>query len=200
MKLKNTLAVAMMMAMPFMLAGCDQENPEETAKDEADIDANTRAALNKDDVELKDELAKAQAKDPSIKDMYYGVDDAGNKVVHVVREVKDEATGQMKSHDSAMPMLQGMVLGMLMSNMMNGSYGNYNRQYGGSGNYSSRMYNSSESRSYRNSATSRYSAATRSTMQRSYVSSRPSSAYSTRSAGALAGGSSARAGGYSAGG
>lgn len=200
MKLLKFAGLAMALTLPMMLAGCDVENPEETAKDEADIDANTRAQLNKDDAELKDELAKAQAKDPSIKDMYYGVDDEGNKVVHVVREVKDEKTGQMQSHDSSMPMLQGMVLGMLMSNMMNNNYGNYSRQYGGSGNYSSRMYNSSESRSYRNQATSRYSASTRSVMQRSYVSSRPSSAYSTRSSGAFSSSSSARSGGYSAGG
>lgn len=189
MKLKNTLGIAMVMCLPFMLVGCDQENPEETAKDEADIDANTRAQLNKDDAELKEELAKAQAKDPSIKDMYYGTDDEGNKVVHVIREVKDPATGVAQAHDSTMPMMQGMLLGMLMSNMMNGG-----------GGYSSRMYPMSESRNYRNSATSRYSSSTRSAMQRSYVSSRPSSAYSTRSAGALSSSSSARSGGYSAGG
>lgn len=200
MKLKNTLGVAMLALLPLFLTGCEQENPEETAKDEADIDANTRAQLNKDDAELKEELKKAQAKDPSIKDMYYGVDDEGNKIVHVIREVKDPATGVAQSHDSALPMLQGMLLGMMMSNMMNGTYSNYNRQYGGSGNYSSRSYNPNEDRNRRNSSTGAYSAATRSTMQRSYVSARPTSAYSTRSAGALAGGTSARAGGYSAGG
>lgn len=189
MKLRNTLGVAIMALMPLFLTGCEQENPEETAKDEADIDANTRAAMNQDEVELKEELVKAQAKDPSIKDMYYGTDDEGNKVVHVIREVKDPATGQAQAHDSSMPMMQGMVLGMLMSNMMNGG-----------GGYSSRMYPMSESRNYRNSATSAYSSATRSSMARSYVSARPSSAYSTRSAGAFSSSSSARSGGYSAGG
>lgn len=89
MKLRNTLGLAMAAIIAMGLMGCDSENPEETAKDEADIDANTRAAMNKDDAELKEELAKAQAKDPSIKDMYYGVDDDGNKVLHVIREQLD---------------------------------------------------------------------------------------------------------------
>lgn len=172
----------------IFLTGCEQENPEETAKDEADIDANTRAAMNQDEVELKEELARAQTKDPSIKDMYYGTDDEGNKVVHVIREIKDPATDQAQAHDSTMPMVQGMLLGMMMSNMMNGG-----------GGYSSRMYPMSESRSYRNQATSRYSGYSRQIQARSYVSARPTSAYSTRSAGAFSSSSSARSGGYSAG-
>jgi len=175
----------------IFLTGCEQENPEETAKDEADIDANTRAAMNQEEVELKEELTKAQAKDPSIKDMYYGTDDEGNKVVHVIREVKDPATGQAQAHDTTAPMLQGMVLGMLMSNMMNGGMG---------GGYATRSYPMSESRNYRNQATSRYSGYTRSIQARSYVSARPGSAYSTRSAGAFSSSNSARSGGYSAGG
>jgi len=175
----------------IFLTGCEAENPEETAKDEADIDANTRAALNQDEVELKEELAKAQAKDPSIKDMYYGVDDDGNKVLNVIREVKDPATGAMQAQQTS-SMMNGMVLGMLMGHMMSNNFNG--------GGMSSRSYPMSESRNYRNQATSRYSSATRSTMARSYVSARPSSAYSTRSAGALSSSSSARSGGYSAGG
>lgn len=176
----------------IFLTGCDQENPEETAKDEADIDANTRAAMNQDEVELKEELAKAQAKDPSIKDMYYDTDEEGNKVLHVIREVKDETTGQVKAQDTTTPMLQGMVLGMLMSNMMNNNFAG--------GGYGQRSYPMSESRSYRNQATSRYSSYSRQIQARSYVSARPTSAYSTRSAGAFSSSSSARSGGYSAGG
>lgn len=192
MKLLKFAGLAVALSLPMMLAGCEQENPEETAKDEADIDANTRAAMNQDEVELKEELAKAQAKDPSIKDMYYSTDDEGNKVVHVIREVKDPATGQAQAHDTTAPMLQGMVLGMLMSNMMNNNFAG--------GGYSSRSYPMSESRNYRNQATSRYSGYTRSIQARSYVSARPGSAYSTRSAGAFSSSSSARSGGYSAGG
>lgn len=175
----------------IFLAGCDQENPEETAKDEADIDANTRAAMNQDEAELKEELAKAQSKDPSIKDMYYGVDDEGNKVLHVIREVKDPATGAMQAQQTS-SMMNGMVLGMLMGHMMSNNFNG--------GGMMNRSYPMSESRSYRNQATSRYSSYSRSVQARSYVSARPSSAYSTRSAGAFSSSSSARSGGYSAGG
>lgn len=184
------LATALAFSTVF-LAGCDIEDPDETAKDEADIDANTRAELNKDETELKDELAKAQAKDPSIKDMYYGTDDDGNKVLHVVREVKDPVTGQVQAQQTS-SMMNGMVLGMLMGHMMSNNFSG--------GGMSNRSYPMSESRNYRNQATSRYSSSTRSTMARSYVSARPSSAYSTRSAGAFSSSSSARSGGYSAGG
>jgi hypothetical protein len=192
--MKQLKYVALAGALAFssiFLSGCEQENPEETAKDEADIDANTRAALNQDEVELKEELAKAQAKDPSIKDMYYGVDDEGNKVLHVIREVKDPATGQVQAQQTS-SMMNGMVLGMLMGHMMSNNFSG--------GGMMNRSYPMSESRNYRNQATSRYSGYSRTVQARSYVSSRPSSAYSTRSAGAFSSSSSARSGGYSAGG
>jgi hypothetical protein len=192
--MKQLKYVALAGALAFssiFLSGCEQENPEETAKDEADIDANTRAAMNQDEVELKQELAKAQAKDPSIKDMYYGVDDEGNKVLNVIREVKDPATGAMQAQQTS-SMMNGMVLGMLMGHMMSNNFNG--------GGMMNRSYPMSESRNYRNQATSRYSGYSRTVQARSYVSSRPSSAYSTRSAGALSSSSSARSGGYSAGG
>lgn len=200
MKLRNTLGLAMAAILSLGLMGCDTENPEDTAKDEADIDSATRAKLNQEDAELKDELKKAQEKDPTIKDMYYSTDAQGQKVLHIVRQLPAEEGKPPQSHDSAVPMMQGMLLGMLMSNMMNNNYSNYARQYGGSGTYSSRSYNSSDARRQRNVGTSAYAAQARQSTARSYVSSRPSSAYSTRSAGALSGGSSARSGGYSAGG
>lgn len=205
MKLKNTLGLAVALGMATMLSGCEQtEDPAvvaaETAADEAEIDSAARTKLAAEEAELKDELTKAQAKDPSIKDMYYGTDENGNKVLHVIRELPAEPGKPPQTHDSAMPMMQGMLLGMLMSNMMNNNYGNYSRQYGGNGNYSSRSYNSSDARRQRNVATGGYSSAVRNNVSRSYVSSRPSSAYSSRSSGALSGGSSARSGGYSAGG
>lgn len=204
MKLKNTLGLAIAMLIPaFALSGCEAEpDPQSTASDNADIDSAARQKLNAEDAELKDELKKAQEKDPTIKDMYYSVDDNGQKILHIVRELPKEEGKPAQSHDSAMPMMQGMVLGMLMSNMMNGGggYSNYSRQYGGNGSYSSRSYNSSDARRQRNTATSGYVAATRSSTARTFVSSRPSSAYSSRSSGALSSSSSARAGGYSGGG
>ncbi|QNR53812.1 hypothetical protein phiK7A1_022c [Pseudomonas phage phiK7A1] len=201
MKLKNTLGLALALSLPLMLVGCEAEpDPAATAADEADIDSAARQKLNADEAELKEELKKAQEKDPTIKDMYYSVDDDGQKILHIVRELPKEEGKPAQSHDSAVPMMQGMLLGMLMSNMMNNNYGNYSRQYGGNGSYNSRSYNSSDARRQRNTATSGYVAATRSSAARSYVSSRPSSAYSSRSSGALSSSSSARSSGYSGGG
>lgn len=191
MKLKYIALAGALAFSSIFLTGCEQENPEDTAKDEADIDANTRAAMNQDEVELKEELAKAQAKDPSIKDMYYGVDDDGNKVLHVIREVKDPATGAMQAQQTS-SMMNGMVLGMLMGHMMSNNFNG--------GGMMNRSYPMSESRNYRNMATSRYSSYSRGVQARSYVSARPGSAYSTRSSGAFSSSSSARSGGYSAGG
>jgi len=202
MKLKNTLGLAVALGLStIFLAGCEpQDDPEATPADEADIDSAARTKIASEEAELKEELTKAQEKDPSIKDMYYSADDDGNKVLHIVRELPPQQGQPPQSHDSAVPMMQGMVLGMLMSNMMNGGYGNYARQYGGSGTYNSRSYNTSDARRQRNMATGSYSSAVRSSTAKSYVSNRPTSAFSTRSSGALSGGSSARAGGYSAGG
>jgi len=196
-KLKyGALALAVLTASMSM-SGCDSEDPADTAKDEADIDSQARAKVNKDDEELKQELAKAQAKDPSIKDMYYGVDDQGNKELHVVQE-KVDSNGGSSAMSSVWPLLGGIGAGMLISNMMNS---------GGMSNYASqhppRSYNSypmSDERRRRNIATSGYVGSTRARTASSYVSSRPSSAYSTRSSGVFSSSSSARSGGYSAGG
>lgn len=202
MKLKNTLGLAVALGLStIFLTGCEQqEDPSATAADEADIDSAARTKIAAEESELKEELTKAQEKDPSIKDMYYSADEDGQKVLHIVRELPAQPGQPPQSHDSAVPMMQGMVLGMLMSNMMNGGYGNYSRQYGGSGSYQSRSYNTADARRQRNMATGSYSSSVRSSTAKSYVSSRPTSSYSTRSAGALSGGSSARSGGYSAGG
>ena len=197
MKLKNTLGLAMAAIIAAGLAGCEAEpNPEDTAADEADIDSQARQKLNEEEAELKEELKKAQEKDPTIKDMYYSVDDAGNKQLNIVRETKDPKTGESTAHSDVMPLVTGMALGMLMGNMMN-SGGGYNPGYRPS---HTNTYSTSDERRRKNMATSSYVSSVRSTTARSYVSSRPSSAYSMRSSGALSGGSSARAGGYSAGG
>lgn len=179
------------------LTGCEPtEDPQATAADEADIDSQTREKINAEEAELKEELRKAQEKDPTIKDLYYSVDDQGNKVLNIVRETKDPATGETKAHSDVMPLVTGMALGMLMGNMM-ASGGGYNPGYRP---MSSTTYSPSEARRRKNVATGGYAGYVRSSTARSYVSSRPTSSYSTRSTGAVSSSSSARAGGYSAGG
>jgi hypothetical protein len=195
MKLKNTLGLAMAAMLPLMLVGCEQEpDPAETAADEADIDSQARAKLNAEEAELKEELKKAQEKDPTIKDMYYSVDDNGNKQLNIVRETKNPATGEATAHSDVMPLVTGMALGMLMSNMMN-PMGGYNPGYRPS--YTS-TYSASDERRRKNMATSSYVSSVRTSTARSYVSSRPSSAYA-RSSGVFSSSSSARSSGYSGG-
>lgn len=197
MKLKNTLGLAMAAIIATGLAGCEVEpDPLETAADEADIDSQARQKLNAEEAELKEELAKAQAKDPSIKDMYYSVDGDGNKVLNIIRETKDPSTGEVKAHNDIMPLVTGMALGMLMSNMMN-PMGGYNQGYRP---IYSNSYSRDEERRRKNVATSGYAGFVRSSTAKTYISSRPSSAYSTRSSGVFSSSSSARTGGYSAGG
>lgn len=196
MKLKNTLGLAMAAIIATGLVGCEAEpNPADTAADEADIDSQARQKLNAEETELKEELKKAQAKDPTIKDMYYSVDDAGNKQLNIVRETKDPKTGESTAHSDVMPLITGMALGMMMGNMMNAG-GGYNSGYGPR---HSSSYSMSDERRRKNMATSSYVSSVRSSTARSYVSSRPSSAYSSRSSGALSSSSSARSSGYSGG-
>jgi hypothetical protein len=197
MKAMKYTAMALALAVGSMtLTACDESDPEATAQDEADIDSKARSQVNADEAELKEELAKAQAKDPSIKDMYYGVDDDGNKVLHIVREVKDEKTGQVQAHSDVMPLVTGMALGMMMGNMMNNN-GGYNSGYAPR---SSSSYNMDDERRRKNTAMGGYVASTRTSVSRSYVSSRPTSSYSTRSSGVFSSSSSARGGSYSGGG
>lgn len=190
--MKKTLIAAAIASVGLLsLAGCEPyEDPAATAQDEADIDSQTRSALAAEQEELKNELAKAREKDPTIKDMYYGVDAEGNKVLHIVREVPKEGGGTEMAN-TIMPMMAGMLLGQMMANnaMMAASYMN-----------STSRYSYEEERRRRNSVYAGYAGYKRKAVSRSFVSSRPTSAYSTRSAGALSGSSSARAGGYSAGG
>lgn len=196
MKLKNTLGLAMAAILATSLVGCEAEpDPAETAADEADIDSAARQKLNADEAELKTELTKAQEKDPTIKDMYYSVDDDGNKVLNIVRETKDPQTGESKAHSDVMPLVTGMALGMLMGNMMN-NHGGYNPGYAP---MRSNSYSYNDERRRKNMAMGSYATYTRSSTARSYVSSRPTSAYSARSSGVFSSSSSARSSGYSGG-
>lgn len=206
------LALASAVALSALaLTGCQEEqDPDLTAKppvSDADVDSVTRAAIAKDERELKEELAKAQAKDPSVKDMYYKTDEQGNKEVVIVREVVDKATGQTSMMESVFPMMAGMMLGQMMASsmMMNAmamsQMGNHNSGYGRHQSYSSQQY-----RQRKNMATSAYASSMRSNTQRSMNSARYSgsrssaSSLSSRSSGAFSSSSSARSSGYSAGG
>ncbi|MFY3552211.1 hypothetical protein [Achromobacter insolitus] len=91
--------------------------------DEAESNAKTltRSQLANDEVELKAELARLQATDPTVKDLYYGTDAEGNRVVHVVQQRESDSTATTSSF-SAGNMMLGMLIGHMLSS---GSVSNY---------------------------------------------------------------------------
>lgn len=205
---KLALATAVSLSA-LAIAGCEAEaDPDLQVKSPAtqeEIDSATRNAIAKDERELKEELAKLQAKDPAVKDMYYKMDEQGQKEVVIVREVVDKTTGQTSMMESVFPMMAGMMLGqmmassMMMSAMAMSQMGNYGGGYGRHQSYSSQQY-----QQRKNMATSSYAGGMRSNTQKSFNTSRPmsgaSSNISSRSSGAFSSSSSARSSGYSAGG
>ncbi len=196
------------------LTGCDateerqaQQRSLEAAEDEAAIAEVSRETFNKDSEELKTELAKLQATDKSVVDMYYKINSAGDKVLVIVRDVAEEpkegapvapVVAQHQQHTD-MAMVNGMMLGMMMSNMSNaGGINNYRDTYPSS---RGGTYGREEARRERNTATAGYVSTIRSRSVGAYKSSPSYAAKVTaRSNGAFANAGSARSGGYSAGG
>jgi hypothetical protein len=191
MKLTHALALPLV-ATTLFLTGCEDESTKQ-----ANIDSATRSALNSDDAELKDALRQAQAKDPSVKDVYYSVDENGQKQLNIVREVKDPKTGETSMMNDMLPLMAGMAAGALLMSALSPG-GGFNRGYQPTRSYSSY----SEYRRKKNSATSGYAGYVRQSTSRGYAKN-PSAYKSTnvsRSSGAFSSSSSARSSGYSAGG
>lgn len=115
-----------------LLAGCDSgayPEEEQAYVDEQAGDA-TGKQLAADQVDLKATLTELQSKDPSVREVYYSVNEKGEKVLNVVRE---EADGT--SSNSVWPMLAGAGLGALggyalaKSINQSGGYQQYQRQH-----------------------------------------------------------------------
>ncbi|AXF53076.1 MAG: integral membrane protein [Caudoviricetes sp.] len=193
MKVTNITAATIVGLSALMLTGCESE-----ADKQSNINAATRSALNSDDAELKKALADAQAKDPSVKDVYYSVDENGQRQLNIVREVKDPKTGESSMMNDMLPLLGGMAAGMLIANAMSAG-GGFNRGYQPSRSYSSQA----EYRRKKNYATSGYAGYVRSNTSKGYAKN-PSAYKATnvagRHSGAFSSSSSARSSGYSAGG
>ena len=193
--MKKLVVGLAMGAMAVSLAGCEpQDYSYVDEEDQKSIAALAEAELAAEKQELRDALAKLKESDPEISDLYTSVNEQGEKVVHVVKETADGV------QEEQMAMMNGMVLGMLMGQMMNaGGYNNYanaNRSTITRTSYTRDVY-----RNKRNSASTNAYVASRSRAAASY---RSSSAFqskiSARSSAAFASSSSARAGGYSSGG
>lgn len=178
------------LAASIALAGCsDERTPEELAQAEA------RLSIAAEEQELKSALAKLQAADPAVKDVYYGTAEDGSRVLHVVRENDDDDDVS----SSVWPLLGGMAAGALIANMVSaGGPNQYAHQHPPA---SSSHYSREDERRRRNVVTSGYAGAILN-QQRTRVTSpsyKPSPQISTRSSGVFNSSSSARAGGYSAG-
>jgi len=195
--MKKLAVAAVIPTLALALVGCDETSTVTPQQ----IDSATRTQLNQDDAELKQALADAKAKDPSITDMYYSVNDKGEKELNVVREVKDPKTGESMASSSVWPLLGGMAAGMLVANMFNSS-GGYNSAYRPSYSYT-RSYD--DERKRRGAATAGYAGYVRSNTMRTYSSSYNSNKSSfssspTRKSAAFSGSSSSRSSSYSSGG
>lgn len=198
-KLSATVAMSVL-----FLTGCDQA-AQAYQPTSSEVDSATRTKLNQDDAELKQALKDAQAKDPTVKDMYYSINDKGEKELNIVREVKDPKTGESSAMSQVWPLLGGMAAGMLISQMMQG--GGMRGGYAPSGSYN-RSYD--DERRRKNTAMSGYAGYTRNNAVRSFTNRSTtsksksffssSSSSASRSSGAFSSSSSARSSGYSSGG
>ncbi|WP_061289939.1 hypothetical protein [Azotobacter vinelandii] len=184
-------------ATAVTLTGCQQEdNPprQSTASTES---AETRARLSGESTELKAELARLQAADPTVKDIYYGVDEEGNKVLHVVRDQGNEQSGS-----SVWPLVGGMAAGALIGHMISaGGVGNYARHNPPA--QVNSFYSREDERRRRNTVTAGYAGYVGQSQKKpsagSPSSARPTTTLSTRSTGVFSSPSSARATSHSGG-
>ena len=174
------------------LTACDSDNQEQQAQAEA------RARISGEETELKAALAQLKEKDPTVKDVYYGQDENGERTLHVVKETEKEGASSM-----VWPLLGGMAAGALVGHMLSsGGPSQYAQSYPPSRTQS--YYSRDDERRDRNTTTSAYAGGVlnRSRTMVSSPSYRPSpsaSALSTRSSSVFSSSTSARSGGYSAG-
>jgi hypothetical protein len=174
-----------------LLGGCSESTADYSNVEEL-VQEETRLQLTAEETELKQELQKLQATDPSVKDIYYTVDENGNKVLNVVRETAD---GSPTS--DLYPMLAGAAVGALVSSMISsGSASNYARHNPPA--YTRRYGSYQEERRERNSGSAAYSAALMN-QQRGRVLSpsyKPSPSISTRATVNFSGGARSSAVGF----
>lgn len=186
------------------LTGCDDTpSPDEELHylDQA-AGAEVRKQTQEEQTDLKNTVTELQAKDPSVKDAYYGVNANGDKELHVVR---DNGDGQVS--DMVWPLIGGAVTGFALAKLMN-SYGGYSGYTSVAHPVNQTYYanNDDERRKRRNVVVSGYNGwmmnNARSTirMQPNYRTTMKAAVVSSRSSGIFTGGSGSRSSGYSLGG
>lgn len=145
-----------------LLAGCDSSDATYPDEEQAYVDeqagAQTRQQLAEDEKDRQAALKELQAQDPSVKDVYFTLDENGKKQMHVVRE---EANGQ--SSDSVWPMVAsagaGALGGYLLAKAMTSSGGVSQYQQQHQPLQTTQCDNRDERRRCRNSNTAGYAAA-----------------------------------------
>lgn len=217
--MNRSLLAAAIAAASIFIAGCEEQEPspeEQQAYVNSEAEKQVRAQVSADETELKAALVQMQSVDPSIQDIYYGIDDKGNRVLHVVHKngqatpptgasstSAPTASATSDVSDMVWPMVGGMAAGALAVSMMkSGSFSSFAHSNPPA---SSRVYPEEERRKERNVASSGYvntmMGGARSSVTRNpnFGSSMRSSVIGARSSGVFSSSSSARAGGYSAG-
>lgn len=196
--MKNNTLLALA-ATTAALTGCGNEDSPPKAPAPPPVPqvappVESRAQLSAESTELKAELARLQAADPSVKDLYYGVDEAGNRVLHVVRE-----TPNATAESSIWPLVGGMAIGALIGSMISsGGVNNYARQHPPT--RTSSYYSREDERRQRNSTTARYNESLQKRLTPVTAAPvRPAAEISTRSSSVFSGSSSSRSSSYSGG-
>lgn len=205
----NKTLIALLISS-VVLAGCgksDSEIAAEKAAYAAQLEQiaqqNAKQQQEADDLELAGVIAELKKGDPLIKDAYYGYNEKGDRVLHVVRDnpVQPQAPQQQYTQqgangqpviinnqpaqqaasgvsESVWPLLAGAGAGMLLAQAMN-SGGGYNSYQQNHRPYSNNYYNDNDYRRERSTVVNNY----RTTVvqqTRTQVRSNPTTAYQSQ--------------------
>ncbi len=110
------------------LAGCDSGDdrlpppppPPTAAQTEALADSLARQQIAQDQAELAQVLADLQQADPAVRDVYYSVNDAGERMINVVRDA-EAAPGEEAPPPGATNTFAWMAGGMLLGTLLGGA-------------------------------------------------------------------------------
>lgn len=86
---RHTIAATLTGASVILLAGCEQNTPPEAGISPEQLQASILSELNADQAQARELLTELRKNDPTIQDVYFGVDANGNKVINVARQNRD---------------------------------------------------------------------------------------------------------------
>ena len=170
------------------LLGCEPVSPDQEidtyVRQEAAKLATQQQELDK--TELQQTIATLKQRDPLVKDVYYTVDEQGNRELNIVRESEQQATGGSSGAETFTYALLGMGAAMWMMNSMNSA-----SMMNNGGGYSSSYYSQKATKRFagtkeenerrRSSGTAAYVASTNAKISNNVYSRARSGAYSSAS-------------------